>query len=108
MHGDWPIETVGQDRFVGCSKVAAPLERLALVVEHLDCIVVADAWERLDDLLELRDVAIELRQFEPPAIEHSGDDGDDEVFGMSRSSSTNLETSRATSSCSALGSAVAR
>jgi hypothetical protein len=61
-----PVEMLRQNRFVGPAKVAAPFERLSLVVENADGLVVRDAGEGRFDVLELRGVALERLELALP------------------------------------------
>ncbi len=82
VHGDRTVEAVGQDGFIGRAEVAAPLEGLALLVQQLHGFVVADAREGLLDQLELREIALEARQFGATALQHAGDHRHDQIFGQ--------------------------
>ncbi len=79
-HG--PVETVREQRLVGRAEIAAPLEGLALLVEHLHRVVVRDAREGLLHQFELRDVPVEPAQFGPAALEHARHHRDHQVLGQ--------------------------
>ena len=82
MNGDRPIEMLRQNRLVGAAQVAAPLERLTLLVEKLHRFVVRDSRERRLHVFELRRVALEHLQLALPFVEHARHDGDDQALGQ--------------------------
>src|SRR5690349_5099695 len=62
------------------AKIVAPFNRTSLLLQNLDCISVVDAREWRLDVLQLRDVALELLQLRLTPLENARDDGGNEFL----------------------------